>query len=121
MVPMRTQKLLVTGLIVLTAGAMTMAGPQDPRQAAGGAASVMETWGGKKICGFPRPAGVPQEIWENACESCTSVPVSPEASADGTLTSHSCDGGYEVRIHVVPGAKYPAGAKRDVMKGGGLG
>jgi len=49
------------------------------------------------------------------------MPTSPEASADGTLTSHSCDGGYEIRIKVVPGKTYPAGAKRDIMKGGGLG
>ncbi len=118
---MRLQRLLVTGLIVLTAGAMSMAGRQDTRQAPGTRAASADSPYGKKICGYPRPEGVPQEVWENACEACTSVPVSPEASVEGTLTSHSCDGGYEVRIKVVPGAKYPAGAKRDVLKGGGNG
>jgi len=112
---MRRHTLIVIGLLVIAAG-VTTAGRQEGRQSPAGAIPT-----GKKICGYPRPAGVPVEVWEDACEACTSVPVSPEASSAGTLTSHSCDGGYEVRIKVVPGKTYPAGAKRDVMKGGGLG
>jgi dipeptidase len=119
---MRFARLVLTGFIVLLAGAVGTAGMQAPAQAPGTVTvqDVEETFG-RKICGYPRPEGVPQEVWENACEACTSVPVAPEASADGTLTSHSCDGGYEIRIKVVPGQKYPAGAKRPIMKGGGLG
>lgn len=116
---MRMSKYLWTAAAVLLAGAVGTAGTQKP--AANAAAAALVDDYGKKICGYPRPDGVPQEVWENACEACTSMPVSPEASADGTLTSHSCDGGYEIRIKVVPGAKYPAGAMRAVMKGGGLG
>jgi dipeptidase len=53
---------------------------------------------------------------------CTSIPVSKEASADGScMTSHSCDGHYEIRIHIVPGGKHPKGTMRAVMKGGGMG
>jgi dipeptidase len=53
---------------------------------------------------------------------CTSIPVSKEASADGScMTSHSCDGHYEIRIHIVPGGRHPKGAMRPVLKGGGLG
>lgn len=117
---MRIQKLFLTGILVASMGLLGSAGTQD-QQKAGSEAAPAEQWSGKKICGYPRPDGVPQEVWENACEACTSVPTSPEASADGTLTSHSCDGGYEIRIKVVPGAKHPAGAMRPVMKGGGLG
>jgi dipeptidase len=118
---MRMHKILLSGLIVLLAGTVGMAGRQNAPKTSGNAVSQSDVFVGKKICGYPRPEGVPVEVWENACEACTSVPVSPEASPDGTLTSHSCDGGYEVRIKVVPGKSYPADAKRDVMKGGGLG
>ena len=56
------------------------------------------------------------------CFSCTSVLVTKEASADGSMmTTHSCDGTYEFRLRVVPGAKYEAGAMRPIMKGGGRG
>ncbi len=52
------------------------------------------------------------------CFSCTSVLVTKEASADGSMmTTHSCDGTYEFRLRVVPGAKYEAGAMRPIMKG----
>ncbi|HPK71542.1 MAG TPA: C69 family dipeptidase, partial [Vicinamibacterales bacterium] len=111
---------VVIGLIVLLAGAVGAAVPQAPSGQDGGQA-IEPSHLGKKICGWPRPDDVPEEVWENACTACTSVPTSPEASADGTMTSHSCDGGYEIRIKVVPGRTYPAGAKRDIMKGGGLG
>lgn len=118
---MRLRRVLIAGLIVALAGVMGVARGQDGPQGTGVAASAPQVLDGKKICGYPRPEGVPQEVWENACEACTSVPVTPEVSADGTLTSHSCDGGYEIRIKVVPGQQYPAGATRAVMKGGGLG
>ena len=117
---MRMTRLFCTGLIVLLAGVVGTAGPQDAKQQTG-AQTIQPELYGKKICGWPRPEGVPNEVWENACEACTSVPTSPETSAAGTLTSHSCDGGYEIRIKVVPGGKHPADAKRVVMKGGGLG
>lgn len=112
---------IVIGLIVLVAGAVGGAVSQAPSGQEGRQAIEPSSYAGKKICGWPRPDGVPEEVWENACEACTSVPTSPEASADGTMTSHSCDGGYEIRIKVVPGRTHPAGAKRDIMKGGGLG
>ncbi len=118
---MRLNTLLLTGLIVVSVGVASATGPQDAQNAPSRAVSAAGAPTGKKICGYPRPEGVPQEVWEDACEACTSVPVSPEASSDGTLTSHSCDGPYEIRIKVVPGASYPAGAMRDVMKGGGVG
>jgi dipeptidase len=112
----------LTALIVFVAGAAGVAGlavPQVP--VPDGSQALEKQYYGKKICGYPKPDGVPDEVWENACQACTSMPTSPEASAEGTLTSHSCDGGYEIRIKVVPGRTYPAGAKRDIMKGGGLG
>ncbi len=118
---MRTFKYVLTGVVVLLTGTVGVAGPQAPAGRANEAASAQVEFYGKKICGYPRPDGVPQEVWENACEACTSMPTSPEASAEGTLTTHSCDGGYEIRIKVVPGQKYPAGTMRAVMKGGGLG
>jgi dipeptidase len=108
-------------VIVALAGAFGASSGTGLLAQSGGTAVVQDAYPGKKICGWPRPSGVPQEVWENACEACTSVPTSPEASVDGALTSHSCDGGYEIRIKVVPGKQYPAGAMRDVMKGGGLG
>jgi len=98
----RMTRLFLTALIVFMAGAAGMAIPQDAATQDGSQA-LQKQYYGKKICGYPKPDGVPDEVWENACEACTSMPTSPEASADGTLTSHSCDGGYEIRIKVVPG------------------
>jgi dipeptidase len=118
--PVRMTRFLFTGLIVLLAGVVGTAGPQEATQQSGAQVIEPQIYG-KKICGWPKPEGVSDEVWQNACEACTSMPTSPEASADGTLTSHSCDGGYEIRIKVVPGKMYPAGTKREVMKGGGLG
>jgi dipeptidase len=118
---MRRRGLFILGFVLLLVGMIGAVGSQDVQKPSAVPRALPDEWVGKKICGFPRPEGVPVEVWENACEACTSVPVSPETSADGTLTSHSCDGGYEIRIKVVPGKSYPADAKRDVMKGGGLG
>jgi dipeptidase len=118
---MRRRGLFILGFVLLLVGLIGAVGSQDVQKPSTGQTALPDQFVGKKICGYPRPEGVPVEVWENACEACTSVPVSPETSADGTLTSHSCDGGYEIRIKVVPGKSYPADAKRDVMKGGGLG
>lgn len=55
-------------------------------------------------------------------ENCTSVVVSKEASVDGSvMTTHSCDGGWEFRLHVVPGKSNKLGEMRPVLKGGGRG
>jgi dipeptidase len=116
----RKTRLFLIGLIVLVVGAAGMAVPQEAGRQ-DGTRVVQPQSSGKKICGWPKPEGVPQEAWEAACEACTSVPTTPEASADGALTSHSCDGPYEIRIKVVPGKTYSAGTMRDIMKGGGLG
>ena len=54
--------------------------------------------------------------------SCTSIVVSRGASVDGSvMTTHSCDGPYEVRLHVVPGKAHASGEMRPIFKGGGLG
>jgi dipeptidase len=56
------------------------------------------------------------------CYSCTSVLVTKEASADGSMmTTHSCDGTYEFRLRVVPGGTHQPGEMRPIMKGGGRG
>ena len=55
-------------------------------------------------------------------ENCTSVLVTKGASVDGSvMTTHSCDGGYEFRLHVVPGKTSQPGEMRPVYKGGGFG
>ena len=118
---MRRRGLFILGFLLLAVGLIGAVGSQDGQKPSAVQEALPDEWVGKKICGYPRPEGVPVEVWENACEACTSVPVSPETSADGTLTSHSCDGGYEIRIKVVPGKSYAAGARREIMKGGGLG
>lgn len=54
--------------------------------------------------------------------SCTSIIVSKGASVDGSvMTTHSCDGPFEMRLNVVPGKTYQEGEMRPVYKGGGLG
>lgn len=101
-------------VFVLTLAAVTGAQQQAPATKAMGSSIG-------KIC--LRPELLPPDTdLADLCEHCTSVPVGKEASADGgTLTSHSCDGHYEIRVHIVPGKKSPRGAMRPVMKGGGLG
>ena len=74
---MRIRKLFLTAFIVMLAGVIGSAGPQDIQKKSDGQTTVQEPLVGKKICGYPRPEGVPQEVWENACEACTSVPVGP--------------------------------------------
>ena len=76
----------------------------------------------RKLCSLPPPPGRAGRRVGGLCDSCTSMPISKEASADGSvMTSHSCDGHYEFRIHVVPGKKSAPGTMRPIMKGGGLG
>ena len=120
---MRSRHVIFFILIILVAGAIGTVSTQAPMSQMSPAQTLAqdESWQGKKMCGWPPPPGVNPDEWANMCESCTSVPTSPEASAEGSLTSHSCDGGYEVRIKVVPGKTSAAGTMRPIMKGGGLG
>jgi len=112
----RMTRLFLAALIVSWLAAAGMAVPREAAPQTGRRPCRSSTTA-RRSAATPKPDGVPDEVWENACQACTSMPTSPEASADGTLTSHSCDGGYEIRIKVVPGKTYPAGAKRDIMKG----
>ncbi len=58
----------------------------------------------------------------NEFDHCTSVIVSKDASVDGSvMTTHSCDGNWEFRIHLVPGKNHKARTMRPVYKGGGRG
>ena len=55
-------------------------------------------------------------------DHCTSIMVTKTASTDGSvMTTHSCDGNYEFRIHLVPGGTHEPGAMRPLKKGGGWG
>jgi dipeptidase len=121
---MRSRKILLMLFVVLLGGLIGLA--EAPQQAAKQQQLTLQqvpTLGSpKKMCGWPPPAGVSEAEWENACYACTSIPTTKEASADGsTMTTHSCDGHYEFRIHVIPGRKSAPGAMRPIMKGGGLG
>ena len=58
----------------------------------------------------------------NDLDHCTSVVISKSASVDGSvMTTHSCDGNYEFRIHLVPAKDHKPGTMRTVYKGGGRG
>ncbi|MFC1554610.1 dipeptidase [candidate division KSB1 bacterium] len=62
-----------------------------------------------------------QSVMETT-DNCTSVLVTKTVSTDGSvMTTHSVDGNYEFRIHLVPGKKFEKGAMRPVYKGGGRG
>lgn len=67
--------------------------------------------------------GIGQDIpADELMDHCTSVMVTKGASIDGSvMTSHSVDGSYEFRIHIVPGKKHEPGTMRPVYKGGGFG
>jgi len=104
---MRRRGLFILGFILLAVGLISAVGSQDVQKPSAVLGALPDEWVGKKICGYPRPEGVPVEVWENACEACTSVPTSPETSADGTLTSHSCDGGYEIGSRWCPASPTP--------------
>ncbi len=127
---MRSRKMLFVLCVGLLGGAIGLAlGPwRAPvqtalQQAPPAAVEPASTYDSpKKLCGWPPPPGVSEAEWENACYACTSIPTTKEATADGsTMTSHSCDGHYEFRIHVVAGKKNAPGTMRPVMKGGGQG
>ncbi|MGE5359562.1 MAG: dipeptidase [Bacteroidales bacterium] len=111
---MKRSRLFCIILLVLIAGIGSLAAPtsiQHPQQ-------VAQAWPQLRPGMQPQDVADQDEIglW------CTSIPVSKEASAtNACMTSHSCDGHYEIRIHVVPGGKHGAGTMRAVLKGGGLG
>ena len=51
-------------------------------------------------------------------ESCTSIMVGRDASADGSvITSHTCDGRYRTWVTIEPAADHPAGSLHAVYKG----
>lgn len=110
---MKRSRLFCIVLLVLIAAVGSLAAPQ--RQAP----QIYGDNGARLKPGMqPDDVQDPSEIgnW------CTSIPVDKEASADGAcMTSHACDGHYEIRIHIVPGGKHSKGAMRPVMKGGGVG
>jgi dipeptidase len=61
-------------------------------------------------------------ISSEALDHCTSILVTKGASHDGSvMATHSCDGNYEFRIHLIPGTTHESGAVRPVFKGGGQG
>lgn len=118
---MKPKYLLLVALLAVMVGLSTAAAPPQLEQQAV-QTGERETVNPRKLCGLPPPPGVSLEEWEETCFSCTSIPVSKEASADGSvMTSHSCDGHYEIRVKVVPGKKNAPGTMRPIMKGGGLG
>lgn len=53
-------------------------------------------------------------------QACTSVVVGKLASVDGSvMTSHTCDGGYDFRLTLVPRQTHQPGEMRPVYRGGG--
>lgn len=51
-------------------------------------------------------------------QSCTSIMVGKDASADGSvITSHTCDGRYRTWMYVEPAADHPNGAMHKVYRG----
>lgn len=53
-------------------------------------------------------------------QACTSVVVGKLASVDGSvMTSHTCDGGYDFRLTLVPRQAHQSGEMRPVYRGGG--
>jgi dipeptidase len=113
---MKTRRLLVAVCVLFLSGLAVSAGPpqQSPQPDVARVGSLC-----KLVSRGIIPDGV--ELGD-LCDHCTSIPVSKEASADGSaMTSHSCDGHYEFQIHIVAGKKFPKGAMRPVYKGGGLG
>jgi dipeptidase len=118
---MKSRTLILIVLAVAFCGIAGVASQAPPQQKVFASASDPEI-NIRKMCSEPPPPGVSAAEWELTCDSCTSMPTTKEASADGSvMTSHSCDGHYEVRIHVVSGKKSAPGTMRPIMKGGGLG
>ena len=112
---MKPRSVLVASFVLLLSAFVFTGGqqPQEPSRAMGSSLA--------KICLRPELLPPGTDV-ADLCEHCTSIPVGKDASADGgTMTTHSCDGHYEFRIHVVPGRKFPKGTMRPIMKGGGNG
>jgi len=112
---MKRSRLFCVILLVLIAGVGSMAAPQQPQHQ-------------QQIIGdngaWLKPGMLPEDVQDPSEIGlwCTSIPVDKEATADGScLTSHSCDGHYEIRIHIVQGGRHAKGTMRPVMKGGGVG
>jgi hypothetical protein len=56
-----------------------------------------------------------EPVDQEGADGCTSVLVTKAASADGSvMTTHSCDGHYEFRLHWVPGKKNKPGTMMPV-------
>ena len=111
---MKPSRLFCIILLVLIAGVGSFAAPPSIRRPQ----QLTQAWPQLRPGIQSQDVTDPDEIglW------CTSIPVSKEASAtNACMTSHSCDGHYEIRIHVVPGGKHAAGTMQAILKGGGLG
>ena len=107
---------ILAAMFVLLLSAFVFTGGQQPQEPSRAMGSSLA-----KICLRPELLPPGTDV-ADLCDHCTSIPVGKDASADGgTMTTHSCDGHYEFRIHVVPGQKFAKGAMRPIMKGGGCG
>jgi dipeptidase len=111
---MKRGRLFSIILLVILAGVGSLAAPQAPVQ--------QQIYGpnGARL----KPGMLPEDVQDPSEIGlwCTSIPVDKAATVDGAcMTSHSCDGHYEIRIHIVPGGKHARGSMRPVMKGGGVG
>ena len=112
---MRPRSILAAMFVLLLSALVFTGGQQlqEPSRAMGSSLA--------KICLRPELLPPGTDV-ADLCEHCTSIPVGKDASADGgTMTTHSCDGHYEFRIHVVAGQKFAKGTMRPIMKGGGYG
>ncbi|MDR0695036.1 MAG: C69 family dipeptidase [Prevotellaceae bacterium] len=59
-----------------------------------------------------------QESSRELFESCTSIMVGKQASADGSvITSHTCDGRYRTWMDIVPAQKHKKGTVTKILKG----
>jgi dipeptidase len=115
---MKRSRLFCVILLVLIAGVGSLAAPpqapqhQQQQQIIGDNGARLKAGMQLEDVQDPNEIG----LW------CTSIPVDKEATADGScMTSHSCDGHYEIRVHIVNGGTHAKGAMRPVMKGGGVG
>lgn len=66
----------------------------------------------------PRPDSPWAKPWPAEFDGCTSIMVGRLASADGSvMTAHTCDGNYRQWVNIVPGGKFPEGAKTKIYSG----
>ena len=62
--------------------------------------------------------GFSQWLEEPEDENCTMIIVGKDASADGSvMTTHTCDGGYDSRLFVIPGGTHEPGEMVTIYKG----